>query len=513
MWVEFAILLSVVVYLIYRWSTANYDFFEKRGIPYAKPVPMFGNFMEMVLRRKSMFDIFIEIYNKYDGKIYGIFDQRQPMFLVRDPDLVKQIAIKDFDHFVNHRSIFGEEEGKNLFAASLFMMKDSKWKDMRSTLSPAFTGSKMRSMFQLMNEVAQHTLAHVKKQPTVFTEQGLELEVKDFITRFTNDIIASTAFGLQVDSYKDMDNEFYKMGKKVTTFTFVQNLKFVMYANFKKIMKLLDIDLFDKKDTDYFMRLVLDAMKYRQEHNIIRPDMINMLMESRGMLKSHDNFKPTNREWTDVDIVGQCFLFFFAGFETSAALTCLTSHELMENPDVQEKLYEEIQEVEQQLEGKQLSYEALMGMRYMDMVVQECLRKWPGAIAIDRICNKDITYDLDDGTKLELKKGDGIWIPVVGFHHDPKYFENPEKFDPERFSEENKDKIHPFAYLPFGVGPRNCIGSRFALLETKVLIYYLLSEFKFEPAKKSCIPMKLNPAGFQLAPKDGFWIKFISRTK
>lgn len=208
------------------------------------------------------------------------------------------------------------------------------------------------------------------------------------------------------------------------------------------------------------MRLVLDAMKYRQEHNIIRPDMINMLMESRGIFKGQEHAKVSNREWSDVDIVGQCFLFFFAGFETSAALTCLTSHELMENPTVQEKLLQEIREVEDQLEGKPLTYEALMGMRYMDMVVQECLRKWPGAIAIDRVCNKDITYDLGDGKQLVLKKGDIISIPVVGIHRDPKYFENPLKFDPERFSDENKDKIEPCAYLPFGVGPRNCIGKQ-----------------------------------------------------
>ncbi|XP_075148981.1 putative cytochrome P450 9f2 isoform X2 [Haematobia irritans] len=444
-------------------------------------------------------------------RVYGVFDQRQPLYMIRDPDLVKQIAIKDFEHFVNHRSMFDDTDNKNLFAASLFMMKDNKWKDMRSTLSPAFTGSKMRSMFQLMNEVAQHTLAHVKKQPSVFTPQGLELEVKDFITRFTNDIIASTAFGLQVDSYADMDNEFYQMGKKVTTFTFAQNLKFMLFANFKKLMKLLDIQLFDKESTDYFMRLVLDAMKYRQEHNIIRPDMINMLMESRGMFKNHDNGKTSNREWSDVDIVGQCFLFFFAGFETSAALTCLTCHELMENPDVQEKLLQEIQDVEEQLEGKTLGYETIMGMQYLDMVVQECLRKWPGAIAADRVCSKDISYDLGDGQKLELKKGDIIWMPIVGFHRDAKYFENPMKFDPERFNPDNKEKLHPCAFMPFGVGPRNCIGSRFALLETKVMVYYLLREFKLVPAQKSCIPLKLNPAGFQLVPKNGFWIKFISR--
>ncbi|XP_013101421.1 probable cytochrome P450 9f2 [Stomoxys calcitrans] len=511
MWTEFLILVSVALYLFYRWATAYKDFFRDRGLPYCKPVPMVGNFWEMILRRKSMFDIVIDLYNKSDSKVYGVFDQRQPLLLIRDPELVKQIAIKDFDHFVNHRSLFDETDTKDLFGASLFMMKDNRWKDMRSTLSPAFTGSKMRSMFQLMNEVAQHTLAHVKKQPAVFTPEGLELQVKDFITRFTNDIIASTAFGLQVNSYDNMDNEFYRMGKKVTQFSFKQNIKFMLFANFKKIMKILDIKLFDKASTEYFMRLVLDAMKYRQQHNVHRPDMIHMLMESRGMFKDQEHLKTTNREWSDVDIVGQCFLFFFAGFETSAALTCLTTHELMENPDVQEKLLEEIQDVEQQLEGKTLTYDAIMGMRYLDMVVQECLRKWPGAIATDRVCTKDITYNLDDGTKLDIKKGECVWIPIVGFHRDPKYYENPMKFDPERFSEENKDRIPPFAYMPFGVGPRNCIGSRFALLETKVMIYYLLREFKFTPAKQSCIPLKLNPASFQLAPKDGFWVNFISR--
>lgn len=281
------------------------------------------------------------------------------------------------------------------------------------------------------------------------------------------------------------------------------------------------------------MHLVLDSMKYRQENNIVRPDMINMLMEARGLIKS-DTHKVLVREWSDVDIVGQCFLFFFAGFETSAALTCLTAHELMENQDVQAKLLEEIKDVEQQLDGKPLSYDTIMGMRYMDMVVQECLRKWPGAIAIDRVCSKDITYDLGDGTKMELKRGDSIWIPVVGFHRDPQYFENPSKFDPERFSEGNKDSINPSTFLPFGMGPRNCIGknfttigiwqidteilqicflgSRFALLETKVLMYYLVRDFHFDAAAKSCVPLKIGATGFQLAPKDGFWLKFTART-
>ncbi|XP_001358028.1 probable cytochrome P450 9f2 [Drosophila pseudoobscura] len=516
MLLEFVALLGIAFALFYRWATANNEFFKEKGIPFAKPKLYFGNMAQMFLRQKAMFDIVCDLYNKGgSNKVYGIFEQRQPLMMIRDPDLLRQITIKDFDHFINHRNLFGTgtdddpHDMSNLFGSSLFSMRDARWKDMRSTLSPAFTGLKMRQMFQLMNQVAKEAVDCLKpdQQGSV---QGTELDMKDYCTRFTNDVIASTAFGLQVNSFKERDNDFYSMGKKLTTFGFLQNLKFMLFFTLKSLNKYIKVDLFDKKSTEYFVRLVLDAMKYRQEHNIIRPDMINMLMEARGLFQTEKTKTTVIREWSDRDIVAQCFVFFFAGFETSAVLMCFTAQELMENEDVQQKLYEEVQQVDIDLDGKELSYEAIMGMKYLDQVVSEVLRKWPAAIAIDRECNKDITYELD-GQTIEIKKGDYIWLPTCGFHRDPKYFENPNKFDPERFSEENKANIQPFTYYPFGLGQRNCIGSRFALLEAKAVIYYLLKDYRFAPAKKSCIPMELASNGFQLTPKSGFWVKFVPR--
>jgi len=125
-------------------------------------------------------------------------------------------------------------------------------------------------------------------------------------------------------------------------------------------LKILKVEIFDRKSTQYFVRLVLDAMKYRQEHNIVRPDMINMLMEARGIIQTEKTKASAVREWSDRDIVAQCFAFFFAGFETSAVLMCFTAHELMENQDVQQRLYEEVQQVDQDLEGKELTYEAMV---------------------------------------------------------------------------------------------------------------------------------------------------------
>ncbi|KAL7727133.1 hypothetical protein ACLKA6_016093 [Drosophila palustris] len=475
---EYLAIFVVLLLLAYRWATANYSFFKDRGIDYHKPYPFVGSMWKMILRKKSMFDLVIELYNQSSSKAYGFFELRKPLLMIRDPELIKQITIKDFDYFLNHRNIFGVDnedphEMDNLFSSSLFSLRDSRWKDMRSTLSPAFTGSKMRQMFQLMNIVANEAVQCLKRDQ--IAKEGFESDMKDYCTRFTNDVIASTAFGLQVNSFTERENTFYMLGKR--------------------------LKLFDKKSTDYFVHLVLDAMKYRQEHKIVRPDMINMLMEASGMIQTDKTKFGTIHNWSDREIVAQCFIFFFAGFETSAVLMCFTAHELMENEDVQKRLYEEVEQVNKDLNGGELTYEALMGMKYMDQVVSEVLRKWPPAVATDRECNKDITYQVD-GKNVEIKKGEIVWLPISAFHRDPKYFENPEKFDPERFSDENKDKIQPFTYFPFGVGQRNCIGSRFALLEAKAIIYYLLRDFQIAASKKSTIPMVLSPSGFQLKPEN-----------
>ena len=128
----------------------------------------------------------------------------------------------------------------------------------------------------------------------------------------------------------------------------------------------------------------------------------------------------------------------------------------------------------------------------------------------DRVCDKDYEFDYE-GQKFTFEKGKSFVIPIHGYHHDPKYFPEPEKFRPERFSEENRDSIDPDTYLPFGIGPRNCIGSRFALMEVKTIFYYLLKSFSFEITEKSQIPLKLNANPVGLKSEKGIWIGLKSR--
>lgn len=126
---------------------------------------------------------------------------------------------------------------------------------------------------------------------------------------------------------------------------------------------------------------------------------------------------------------------------------------------------------------------------------------------LDRECTKPYTIQpVSPGEEpVQMKKGDPIWIPIFGLHHDPKYYPEPEKFDPERFNDENKHNINPYTYLPFGVGPRNCIGSRFALMECKTLFYYLILNFELVPVKKTNIPLKIVKS-FMLEAEGGNWL-------
>lgn len=500
--VEFVILLTLTLVALYKWATANSDFFVKRNIPHDKPYPLFGSQKDLVFGKISFTDNVIRLYRQFNTSLSGLFDQRVPTFLIRDPDLLKQITIKDFDHFINHRTVFTDKDG-GLFGNALSNMHDEKWKSMRSTLSPVFTGSKMRQMFVLINEVADESIKFLKKD----NAKEIDFNIKDYFTRFTNDVIASAVFGIKVNSFQDENNDFYVTGKKLTRLSAWQNFKFMMFSNFKYIMRVFKISLFDYSYTEYFTRLVMDAMKYRQEHKIMRPDMINMMMEAKGM--SITDVKPVvSREWSDDEIVAQFFVFFFAGFEPTSVLMAFASHELMVNPDVQDRLREEIRQVKEDLDGKPLTYEILQGMKYLDMVVSETLRRWPPAVVTDRECNKDFHYK-DDDIDVTIKVGDHIWIPIVGYHLDEKYYPDPLKFDPERFNDENKANIGQFTYLPFGVGPRSCIANRFALMETKAMLFHLVENFEIKPSEKSTIPMVLQKGTVQLIPEKGFFAKLV----
>ncbi|XP_033155123.1 cytochrome P450 9b2 [Drosophila mauritiana] len=501
--IEVCLALVVIVYLVYKWSTATFKTFEERKLYFEKPYPFVGNMASSALQTASFQKQITEFYERTrQHKLVGFFNMRIPMIQINDPELIKKICVKDFDHFPNHQLFISSNE--RLFNDMITVMRDQRWKHMRNTLTPVFTAAKMRNMFTLMNESFAECMQHLDgSSKTLPGRKGFEVDMKVLCNKLSNDIIATTAFGLKVNSYDNPKNEFYEIGQSLVFSRGLQFFKFMLSTLVPKIFSLLKLSIFDSAKVDYFARLVVEAMQYREKHNITRPDMIQLLMEAKN--ESEDN-------WTDDEIVAQCFIFFFAAFENNSNLICTTTFELLHSPDVQERLYEEIIETKNALNGASLTYDAVQKMTYMDMVISESLRKWTLAAATDRFCSKDYTLTDDDGTKLfDFKVGDRINIPICGLHCDDRYFPEPRKFDPDRFSEERKGDMVPYTYLPFGVGPRSCIGNRYALMQVKGMLFNLLLHYKIEASPRTIKDLWGSARGFNFTPRSGFWMHLVPR--
>lgn len=186
-------------------------------------------------------------------------------------------------------------------------------------------------------------------------------------------------------------------------------------------------------------------------------------------------------------------------------------HELAMNPHIQDRLYDEIAAIEATHTDNPISYETIQSFKYMDMVVSEALRLWPPIPGSDRQVTKPYRMELSNGKHIDLKTNDAIWLPIYGIHLDAQYWPDPQKFDPERFNDENRKNIQLGTYLPFGNGQRVCIASRFAILVAKTIFYHLLKKYRFETCAKTSIPIVLKPNSINMHAKDGFWVKFKSR--
>lgn len=357
---------------------------------------------------------------------------------------------------------------------------------MRAALSPSFTGSKMRHMFELVNDCAFDMTAYL----TTKSDAELHIEMKELFSKYTNDVIASAAFGIKINSLENSKNEFFVTGSKMLDFAgFISLAKLFLIRITPRLMQALNLQFLDRCAARFFKKMVFDTMEERTRKNIFRPDMINTLMTLKNghklqqqeddnnneLLDDNEGFSitkdsksssrvPVTRQWNDNELVAQCFLFFVAGFDTTSTTISLTAYELARQPEIQDKLYAEVIETNARLHGKRVTYEDLQAMKYMDQVVTETLRFWPPAPITERVCVKDYVYD--DGTlHFLIKKGTMLMIPIYPIHHDPEFYPDPEKFDPERFSDANKHNVRSGTFIPFGMGPRFCLGN---------FIYYII---------------------------------------
>ncbi|XP_047000865.1 cytochrome P450 6k1-like [Schistocerca americana] len=345
-------------------------------------------------------------------------------------------------------------------------------------------------------------------------DRGESVEVRELIARFTTAVISSVAFGQECNCQRNSDHEFRQWGRTIFEPTWQAAISFVLNFVSPTLMEYLRIKGGGSNVSKYFQQMVADTVAYREKNNLRRKDFMDLLIQlkNKGYVDPDKGETVENGQQKGVGttdklsmehMAAQAFVFFAAGFETSTA-TSFTLHELALNPDIQSKLHDEIDAVLEE-NGGEISYDAIGKMTYLDKVVSESLRKHPPAAVLNRECKQD--YKIPD-SDVVLEKGTPVVLSVLGLHHDPTHFPDPDRFDPERFSEEAKAKRHPYVYLPFGEGPRICIGMRMGLLQTKVGLTNILSKYSVRTTQKTVANHPRSPV---LMAKSGIHLQFVRR--
>lgn len=448
------------------------------------------------------------IYNEFKARklpIGGTVLFLVPSTVVVDPDLIKAMLVKDFNFF-HDRGVYNNPEVDPL-TGHLFSLEGQAWRQLRAKLSPTFTSGKMKMMFSTILNVADDLKEFLWEK----TESGsTELEMKNVLAGFTTDVIGSCAFGIECNSLRATQCRFREVSRKIFEQSVGQMLWMIVLMLFKGVATKLKLKATPAEVENFFTNMVQETIDHRERNNVQRSDFMNILIQ----MKNSTNLE---EKLTLNEITAQSFIFFVAGFETSSTTMVNCLFELAMNPDIQEKLRAEIFKV---CGEGDLTYESVSSVEYLNMVIDgkflaisikhqslplehfslETLRKHPVVDSLLRTSTQP--YNIPN-TDLKIPKGTFVFIPVHALHHDPDYYPDPDRFDPERFNAENRASRHPFVYLPFGEGPRNCIGMRFGLMQTRVGLITVLRNFRVRPSSNTPERLVVNPKSGIPAPLGG----------
>ncbi|KAK5644028.1 hypothetical protein RI129_007873 [Pyrocoelia pectoralis] len=446
--------IFVIVFLLVIYKLKKvYSYWKDRGVDYVCPlIRCFEAFSENIFRTNSSIDIIQEIYNKFPNNRYvGFYNLFEPVLLIRDLELIKTITLKDFNVFNAHSETIPLELDV-LWSRNMYALRDQKsWSNDRAHLNRCLTVNKLKASFTLLQTFSDNLIDNLR---TNSEGKKMTVEMREIFKRLSNDITAYTYFGVNCDSLKNPDNEFIHMVDKAMALPAMYGFKNVVGKLCPKLLKCAGVKAFSKDVKTFFTNIIMQSIKVRLKEKFANYDVISEL------LRMHNIEKLDNLDKDTLDnIIAKAFLLVFSGYETVASTLSLLVYQLTLNYDIQRKLYEEITRTLKNFNGT-IGYNAIMEIEYLNNVVNETLRLHPPTSIIDRIATKDYTIEAanENERTLLVKKGTPIWILQKAIHIDPKHFPNPTKFDPDRFSNENKRNIKHYSHIPFGAGPRSCPG-------------------------------------------------------
>ncbi|XP_001603529.3 cytochrome P450 6B1 [Nasonia vitripennis] len=488
---EIIIGLSVLSFIFHYYLTYHFDFWKKQNVVGPKPIPFFGNVKEILFGEIHAGLLMKRYYDQYKSEpMIGIYGNRTPSLILKDPSLIKDVMIRDFNVFPD-RGFYVNAKADPV-NQNLANLEHARWRPLRTKLTPIFTSGKLKEMFYLLVECANSFEKYVEK----LIEKDEPVEVRELTSKFTIQAIGVCVLGLDTKALEE-NSQFRTYGRALFVPTIVNVGRILLQQLAPWIYESLG-PFKTSEPVRFFAKSTKEIVEYRRKNKIRRNDFVGLLMDLQDQPNTLSNI-----DFSDEFLAGQILAFFAAGFETSSTTVSNALYELAFNQNIQDKLRNEIREEIERNNG-QLTYDSIKRMKYLDKIYKETLRKYPPGSIIQRRSNAQYTFT---GTKVTIPANTTLIIPVWAIHRDPDLYPDPDIFDPERFNEDNESSRHPMNYLPFGDGPHNCIAVRYSNYQTKVGLIAAINKFKVNVCDKTCISYQVEPRAIFTAPVGGIYLK------
>ncbi|XP_073998584.1 cytochrome P450 6j1-like isoform X2 [Rhodnius prolixus] len=439
--ITFALILLIAALWFYYWMIKEYKYWEKQGVQFIKPEFPFGNLVDMVMMRKTAGEVYRDIYRKFAGlPAGGFYKLRKPVLLLRDPELIRTVMVKEFNKFPDNDFEIGREIDP-LLAINPFATKSPEWRNVRAIQLPSQTSSKIKLMIPDMINCCKEMIAYIKDN--IYKAH----EAKAISACYTGDTVANCAFGLKSNSFSSTDPGFAAVAKgEVFGSNYWDNFAILCAMVAPAIGKLLRLRIIHKDVEDYFVKVINSASDFRIKNGTRKNDFLQQLIDT-----NEQGGKPV---YNQIEMAGHCMTFYMDGFETSSILLSFAFYELARHPQIQIEIREELLAKSKYIND--FDIDAINSLTKLDNFVSETLRLHPPIQSVSRICRSDITLT-SRGYEYRIKKGLAVVVPIYALHTDPENFPEPDVFKPERFNKQNQSNIKKFTYLPFGEGPRMCL--------------------------------------------------------
>jgi len=502
MLLEIVLFFILLFILAYYFITKDFQYFASQPVPVSTPSFPFGssNIKKMMTGQVAFTDIASDVLKNFPNeKIVGYFMFQSPRYIINDLELAKRILIKDFEYFTDRPAFNDADPINNQFMTNL---TGAEWKRMRVLMSGVFTSGRLRLMLPYIAESGDNLAKYVDK----ISQEGKTIDMKDTFGLLTLDSIATAGFGIENNSFDDLNNVFRMKalalvgakGYAKQGIVAVMLKTLIINACPKLGIDILKFKVMDQDAMGFFVDVIRKTYKQRKTTNQKRNDLIDVLLEELNKSnkgekadttetnkdKDIDEFeanaamdtsevKGMSFEDEEIVLVANALIFFFAGFDTTSLGLGMACHKLCIYEDLQEAVHDEIMDVFGK-DGK-VTFDKLAELKYMDRFINESLRSTTIVPQLERLCTKN--YKLP-GTDIVIPKGRVVNVYTQGFAESEEFFVNAKQFDPENFNPENNP--NKFGFSSFGHGPRNCIGMRYAMLVIKVGLVNLLRNHKIK---------------------------------